>query len=76
MTDDLDILAQIDAFCARHDLAETRFGRMALHDPSFVYRLRAGADVRRSTIMKIRKWMADYRPSRPRRRAEGNAVAA
>ncbi len=77
MTEDLDILTQIDAFCARHGLAETRFARMVLNDPSFVYRLRAGADIKRSTIVKVRKFMDSYKP-RPttRRRAEGNAVAA
>lgn len=75
MNDQLDILAQIDAFCARHGMAESRFGRAALSDPSFVYRLRRGGDIKRRTILRVLAWMSSYEADgKPRpRRAGGSA---
>lgn len=37
-----EVVEQIDAFLARHDMAPTRFGRDALGEPQFVSSLKAG----------------------------------
>lgn len=55
-----DILTEIEGFCERHGLAETRFGEMAMGDKPFVRQLREGRDVRMSTVEKVRAFMASY----------------
>jgi aspartate carbamoyltransferase catalytic subunit len=55
-----DLLAEIEAFCARHGLSETRFGELALHDKPFVSQLRGGRDLRSSTVHRLREFMAGY----------------
>ncbi|WP_423606171.1 hypothetical protein [Sphingomonas sp. MS122] len=37
-----ELVAKIEAFIARHDMAETRFGRDAVSDPNLLSDLRAG----------------------------------
>lgn len=71
-----DILGQVEAFLESHGMGSAAFGRMTLNDPNFVTDLRAGRDIRRSTIVRLRKFMADYRPHRPRKGRSGNGVQA
>jgi hypothetical protein len=35
-----ELLEKVEAFCARHDMAETRFGREAVSNPNFITGLR------------------------------------
>lgn len=64
MTDrSAQILAEIEHFCATVGLPESRFGELALKDKPFVADLRAGRDVRMSTVEKIRAFMAEYAPT-------------
>lgn len=53
-----DLIAEIRAFCAAQDMALTRFGKEAVNDPSFVRQLEEGRECRRSTIRKVRAFMA------------------
>lgn len=54
------LLSDIEAFCATHGLAETRFGELAMGDKPFVKQLRDGRDIRVSTVHKLRAFMASY----------------
>lgn len=77
MTAREELLTDIEAFIAKHELRPTHFGLQALNDPAFVFRLRQGKSVRSDTIDRLREFMRDYRPPkrRPQRGNEG-AVAA
>lgn len=57
-----ELLADIIAFCEAHEIAETRFGEMALNDKPFVGQLRKGRRTWPETEAKIRRFMATYRP--------------
>ena len=61
MTDKLQ--SDIAAFCAKHSMAQTEFGRQALNDKPFVSQLANGRRVWPETELKIRNFMADYKPS-------------
>lgn len=60
------ILAEIEAFVARHEMAESTFGREALGDWRLIQELR-GAQGRRprrlwpETEAKVREFMSSYR---------------
>jgi len=58
-----DLLPEIERFCARHQLRESRFGRDAVNDTSFIPGLREGREPRRSTVARVRDFMATYRPA-------------
>ena len=55
-----DLLAEIEAFCRRYELSETRFGELSLHDKPFVSQLRAGRDLRASTAVRLRQFMQTF----------------
>lgn len=65
------LLKEIQAFLARHKMAPSRFGRLAMGDPNFLLRFRKNRDrdLRSTTIDRLRRWMAEYRPPRPTRSA-------
>jgi len=74
------LLAEIEAFIAKHDIRASYFGRDVAGDFSLLNRLRRGGDVRLETADKIRRYMADYKPqprpvknTGPRRRASSKA---
>lgn len=54
------LLSEIEVFCVQAGLSETRFGELALNDKPFVTQLRAGRDVRMSTVAKVREFMAGW----------------
>ena len=56
-----DLLHEIEQFCLRHQLSETRFGELALNDKPFVSQLKSGRDLRGSTAVKLRRFMAEYK---------------
>ncbi len=55
-----NLIREIEQFCLRNDISETRFGELALNDKPFVSQLKSGRDLRSSTAVKLRKFMADY----------------
>lgn len=57
------LLAEIDAFCARNGMSPTRFGQLALNDGHFVKRLRKGKDVQVTRWYAARRFMEGYKPS-------------
>lgn len=57
----MDILSEIDAFIHATELKERDFGLLALNDKNFIPQLRAGRDVRASTVAKVKDFMASYR---------------
>lgn len=52
-----NLIRQIEAFCADHDLTEGQFGLQVLNDKNFVKQLRQGRDIRLSTAEKVRAFM-------------------
>ena len=54
------LLAAVEAFCAREGMAPTTFGRKALGDGRFVGRLRDGRKVRETTLARARQFLADH----------------
>lgn len=54
------LLAEIEAFIARHDIRASYFGRDIAGDFSLVHRLRRGSGVRLETVDRIRRYIADY----------------
>ena len=56
--DHTDLLAELDAFLERHGLSDSTFGLRATGDGHLVARIRAGRPVRRSTVLRVRRFMA------------------
>lgn len=54
-----ELLARIEDFCSRHDMAETRFGRDAVNNPAFLSGLRRDPPVSPTldTLNKVRDFM-------------------
>ena len=63
MTQDQDqklLLDEVESFCRRHGLADSRFGALTpVNDTHLVTRMRRGM-LRRSTMNKVRQFMARY----------------
>ena len=56
-----ELLRELDRFLDRHGFADTEFGIRATGDGHLVRRIRDGrAIIRRSSIVKIRRFMARY----------------
>lgn len=55
-----ELLARIEAFCLRHDMAETRFGREAVSNPNFISGLRRDPPVSPTlkTLNEVQDFMA------------------
>lgn len=54
------LLTDITRFCEQHELAESRFGELALNDKPFVKQLRSGRRVWPDTEAKIRAFMDNF----------------
>ena len=54
------LIRAIEQFLRRHEMAATKFGRLAAHDPRFVLDLRMGREPRSATENRVRRWMNDY----------------
>jgi hypothetical protein len=56
-----ELIARIEDFCTRHDMAETRFGRDAVNNPALLSGLRRDPPVSPTldTLNKIRDFMAE-----------------
>ena len=55
-----ELIEELDTFLDRHGLADTRFGILTVGDGHLVKRIRDGKTIRRSTVLKIRKWMLRF----------------
>lgn len=64
---DIELLASIDAFVARHGMAPTRFGREATGEPQLIDSIKGGRSPSLKVWRKIAEFMAAY---------EANAVDA
>lgn len=54
------MLSEINVFLLRHDMAETKFGRLAVGDPRLIGDLRNGRDLRPNTKSRVRAFMEGY----------------
>ena len=61
LASDADILNEVEAFCSKHELPRTTFGRAAIGDANLIDDLREGRELRRATEAKVRTFMATYR---------------
>ena len=59
------LIRSIEQFLRRHEMAATKFGRLAAHDPRFVLDLRMGRIPREHTEERIRGFMAGFEAARP-----------
>ena len=55
-----ELIQELDTFLARHGLADTRFGILSVGDGHLMRRIRDGKTIRRSTVLKIRKFCQRY----------------
>lgn len=62
-------LSDVEAFLERHEMPPTTFGKLALKDPTFVFKLRNGRDCRGSTERDVRGFMENYKPEKARAHA-------
>ena len=49
----IDLLAVIEAHCAKAGMSKTSFGTDAVGDPRFVADLAAGRECRRKTVLRV-----------------------
>lgn len=61
-----DLLSEIEAFRADHGMAETTLGMRAVGDPNLVRQIKAGRDLRMSTIQKVRDFISNSPSQQPR----------
>ena len=54
----IDLLAMIEAHCARSGMSKSAFGTEALGDPRLVDDLREGREPRRKTVNRVLAFMA------------------
>lgn len=73
------LLADIDAFCRRHQISDSEFGLLACNNVAFMHHLKRGRNIRLDTYERVTKFMTNYKPkaAKPRpRKAAANTVAA
>ncbi|MEL7217109.1 MAG: hypothetical protein AAGK01_01605, partial [Pseudomonadota bacterium] len=54
------LIRDVEKFMREHDMAATKFGRLAAHDPRFVLDLRMGRIPRPTTEARTRNWMREF----------------
>jgi hypothetical protein len=59
------LLRRIEIFLRETDMAWTKFGRLATHDPRFVADLRNGRSPRPDTEARVDGFIAGYRAALP-----------
>ena len=55
-----ELIQELDTFLDRYGLADTRFGILSVGDGHLMRRIRDGKTIRRSTVLKIRKFCQRY----------------
>lgn len=68
----IDLLAMIEAHCARLGMSKSSFGDQAVGDPRLVDDLRAGRELRRKTANKVLTYITTGAPHK--RKAEQGAA--
>jgi hypothetical protein len=58
--DNDELLRELDSFLDRYGIADSTFGIRAVGDSHLVQRIRDSRPIRRSTILKVRKYMARF----------------
>ena len=58
------LIRRIEKFLREQDMAATKFGRLAAHDPRFVLDLRNGRIPRTHTERRVEGFMTSYREAR------------
>lgn len=58
------LIRKVEKFLRDHDMAATKFGRLAAHDPRFVLDLRMGRIPRAATEKRTLEWMEEYESAR------------
>lgn len=53
----MNLMERIDAFLLRHGMSPYAFGEKAIGDKHLVNQLRAGRDLRMSTVQRIERFM-------------------
>lgn len=53
----MNILKRVERHLRKSGLAASHFGRLAMHDPSFVRQLRNGRELRPETAARLARWM-------------------
>lgn len=61
------LLRKVERFLREHNMAATKFGRLAAGDPRFVLDLRLGRIPRESTEDRTLNWMAQFEAAEARR---------
>ncbi|MCB4860764.1 hypothetical protein K7W03_14305 [Sphingobium sp. PNB] len=61
---DADMLAKIEAFCAKHSIPPTTFGRLAVGDGNLIPGLRKDRSMTLRTGQRVIDFMATYRPTK------------
>lgn len=69
------LLRAVEAFLTKHDIAATKFGRLAARDPRFVLDLRMGRTPRPRTEARIRGWMAEYEVAAKKAARKGTTIS-
>jgi hypothetical protein len=54
------LIRQIETFLRKTRMPPTKFGRLAAHDPRFVFDLRNGRSPRPSTEKRVEHFMNEY----------------
>ena len=55
-----ELVEQLDLFLLKHGLSDTKFGILSVGDGHLMRRIRDGKTIRRSTVLKIRKFCQRY----------------
>ena len=55
------LIRKIETFLRRTSMPPARFGRLAAHDPRFVFDLRGGREPRAKTERRVEHFMNTYR---------------
>ena len=55
-----ELIRELDSFLNRYGIADSTFGIRAVGDSHLIKRIRDGRPIRRSTVLKIKKFMARY----------------
>lgn len=71
-----DLIAAIEAHCAKAGIAESTFGAMALNDPNFVRNLREGREPRRKTASRAFDFILTGRTYAEARASQENQTGA
>lgn len=58
------LIRSVEKFLRQYDMAATKFGRLAAHDPRFVLDLRMGREPRAGTEERIRAFMDGFAAGR------------